>query len=84
MVLSRPLWKACETHPMKALYCLSFSSLFSMDGDFAPMTELVKLRKKHGFLLVIDDVEGNSKCSTHNGRFEEADNCTFPMHQLPR
>ncbi|KAF4385378.1 hypothetical protein G4B88_005710 [Cannabis sativa] len=31
-------------------------SLFSMDGDFAPMTELVKLRKKHRFLLVIDDV----------------------------
>jgi len=27
-----------------------------MDGDFAPMSELVKLRKRHGFLLVIDDV----------------------------
>lgn len=31
-------------------------SLFSMDGDFAPMIELVKLRKKYEFLLVIDDV----------------------------
>lgn len=31
-------------------------SLFSMDGDFAPMVELAELRKKHGFLLVIDDV----------------------------
>jgi 8-amino-7-oxononanoate synthase len=27
-----------------------------MDGDFAPMVELADLRKKHGFLLVIDDV----------------------------
>lgn len=27
-----------------------------MDGDFAPMIELVKLRKKYGFLLVLDDV----------------------------
>jgi hypothetical protein len=27
-----------------------------MDGDFAPMVELVKLRKKHQFLLVVDDV----------------------------
>lgn len=34
----------------------TFSSLFSMDGDFAPMVELSKLRKKHGFLFVIDDV----------------------------
>ncbi|CAL2257402.1 unnamed protein product [Prunus armeniaca] len=27
-----------------------------MDGDFAPMAEVVKLRNEHGFLLVIDDV----------------------------
>ena len=27
-----------------------------MDGDFAPMVEIVKLRKKHQFLLVVDDV----------------------------
>ncbi|KAI5442897.1 hypothetical protein KIW84_011796 [Lathyrus oleraceus] len=30
-------------------------SLFSIDGDFAPMVEFAKLRKKYGFLLVIDD-----------------------------
>jgi len=27
-----------------------------MDGDFAPMVEIVKLCKKHQFLLVVDDV----------------------------
>lgn len=27
-----------------------------MDGDFAPMVQLVRLRKKYNFLLAIDDV----------------------------
>jgi len=35
---------------------LIYCSLFSMDGDFEPMVDLAKLREKHGFLLVIDDV----------------------------
>lgn len=39
-------------------------SLFSMDGDFAPMVEFAKLRKKYGFLLVIDDAHGTFVCGT--------------------
>lgn len=27
-----------------------------MDGDFAPIADLVNLRKKHNFLLAVDDV----------------------------
>lgn len=37
-------------------------SLFSMDGDFALMVEFAKLRKKYGFLLVIDDAHGTFVC----------------------
>lgn len=39
-------------------------SLVSMDGDFAPMVEFAKLRKKYGFLLVIDDAHGTFVCGT--------------------
>lgn len=36
-----------------------------MDGDFAPISKLVELRKKHGFLLAIDDVS-----LTYKGSFQ--------------
>ena len=35
-----------------------------MDGDFVPLPELVKLRRKYGFLLVIDDVSILSSLNT--------------------
>ncbi|PQM38963.1 hypothetical protein Pyn_38554 [Prunus yedoensis var. nudiflora] len=46
-----------------------------MDGDFAPMIELVKLRKAHGFLLVIDDVHGTFVCGKNGGGVAEQYNC---------
>ncbi|CAO2825854.1 unnamed protein product [Amaranthus hypochondriacus] len=50
-------------------------SLFSMDGDFAPMAELVKLRKKHGFLLVIDDAHGTFTCGKSGGGVAQEFDC---------
>ncbi|KAH7853602.1 hypothetical protein Vadar_004607 [Vaccinium darrowii] len=50
-------------------------SLFSMDGDFAPMSELAKLRKSHGFLLVIDDAHGTFVCGNNGGGVAEEFNC---------
>ncbi|KAJ9562862.1 hypothetical protein OSB04_008022 [Centaurea solstitialis] len=50
-------------------------SLFSMDGDFAPMLQLSKLRKKHNFLLVVDDAHGTLVCGKNGGGVPEEFNC---------
>ncbi|MQL99330.1 hypothetical protein Taro_032051 [Colocasia esculenta] len=46
-------------------------SLFSMEGDFAPLLELVELRKKHGFLFVIDDAHTTLVCGKNGGGIAE-------------
>ncbi|XP_043716652.1 8-amino-7-oxononanoate synthase isoform X2 [Telopea speciosissima] len=50
-------------------------SLFSMDGDFAPMVKLAELRKRHGFLLVLDDAHGSLVCGENGGGVTEEFNC---------
>ncbi|MFS7949445.1 putative 8-amino-7-oxononanoate synthase [Helianthus anomalus] len=50
-------------------------SLFSMDGDYAPMVQLSKLRKKHGFLLVVDDAHGTLVCGKNGGGVPEQFGC---------
>ncbi|CAA7403574.1 unnamed protein product [Spirodela intermedia] len=50
-------------------------SLFSMDGDFAPMVQLVRLRKKHNFLFAIDDAHGTFVCGNSGGGVAELYDC---------
>ncbi|XP_010258831.1 PREDICTED: 8-amino-7-oxononanoate synthase [Nelumbo nucifera] len=50
-------------------------SLFSMDGDFAPLDKLAGLRRKHRFLLVIDDAHGTFVCGKNGGGVAEEYGC---------
>ncbi|KAJ0043834.1 hypothetical protein Pint_17171 [Pistacia integerrima] len=77
------IYKHCDMSHLKALLSsctmkkkvVVTDSLFSMDGDFAPMVELVKLRKKYGFLLVLDDAHGTFVCGKSGGGVAEEFNC---------
>nr|XP_016454914.1 PREDICTED: 8-amino-7-oxononanoate synthase-like isoform X3 [Nicotiana tabacum] len=60
--------------PMKKKIVIT-DSLFSMDGDFAPLIDLVKLRKKHRFLLAIDDAHATFVCGKTGGGAAELFNC---------
>jgi len=42
-------------------------SLFSMDGDFANLPEIVNKRSKYGFLLIIDEAHATLVCGKNGG-----------------
>eukprot|EP00240_Pyramimonas_obovata_P004999 CAMPEP_0118956058 /NCGR_PEP_ID=MMETSP1169-20130426/60998_1 /TAXON_ID=36882 /ORGANISM="Pyramimonas obovata, Strain CCMP722" /LENGTH=404 /DNA_ID=CAMNT_0006904015 /DNA_START=113 /DNA_END=1323 /DNA_ORIENTATION=+ len=41
-------------------------TIFSMDGDMAPLADLARLKKRYGFLLVVDEAHATLVCG-HNG-----------------
>ncbi|TVU41482.1 hypothetical protein EJB05_15004, partial [Eragrostis curvula] len=63
------VYKHCDMSHLESLL------LFSMDGDFAPFPDLVKLRHKYGFLLVVDDAHATLVCGENGGGAPEMFGC---------
>ncbi|EIE27590.1 PLP-dependent transferase [Coccomyxa subellipsoidea C-169] len=63
------LLSACPSHHRKLVVA---DSLFSMDGDFADFQGLTSLRRKHGFLLAVDEAHATLVCGSRGGGAAEA------------
>lgn len=63
-------------------------SVYSMSGEYAPIEEIVKLRKKYGFLLYVDEAHAFGICGTDGaGRCQElglSDSVDFIMTTLSK
>lgn len=63
-----------KREPNQALF-IGFEGVYSMDGDLAPLPELVRLAKKHNALLMMDDAHGTGVMGNHGGGCGEHFDC---------
>ena len=58
LILALEIAKAPKTNGEYPLVLIITDGVFSMDGDLAPLPEIVKLAKQYGALTMVDDAHG--------------------------
>jgi len=55
---------------------VAFESVYSMDGDFCPLEDIIKVSKKYNALTYLDEVHGVGLYGDHGGGLSEQYNAT--------